>query len=90
MENVSYCPYRTSVNWANVQTTSFTQPVTFSGKVQVTQLTAPVTFTGTSSDVELLEGCKEKPDLSKGKCSFSEYYVWETMPLISAVLILKY
>lgn len=74
MENVSYCPYRTSVNWANVQTTPFTKPVTFSGEVQVTQFTPPVTFTGTSKDLEFMESCKDKPDLAKGK--FCGANVW--------------
>lgn len=65
MENVSYCPYRTSVNWANVQTTQFSEPVTFSGEVQVTKLTPPVTFTGTSKDLEFMESCnKAKSKLS--------------------------
>ena len=62
MESVTYCPYRTQVNWSTIQTTQLTAPLTFTGTVQVTQLTAPVTFTGTSQDVELLEACKEKPD----------------------------
>jgi hypothetical protein len=66
MENVSYCPYRTSVNWANVQITQFTAPVTFLGEVQVTQLEPAVTFTGTPSDVELIESCKENQDPTKG------------------------
>ena len=62
MDQVSFCPYRTSVNWANVQTTQFTQPVTFEGKVQVTQYSAPSIFTGTPSDAELLEAWKDKVD----------------------------
>jgi hypothetical protein len=64
MENISFCPYRTSINgtWSNVQTTQFSQPLTFQGAVQTTQHTAPVTFTGTSKDLELLEACKEKPE----------------------------
>jgi hypothetical protein len=64
MENISYCPFRTSINgtWSTVQTTQFSVPLTFSGTLQTTQLTAPVTFSGTASDLELLEACKEKPD----------------------------
>lgn len=49
MENVSFCPYRTSItyDWAAVQTTYLSQPVTFSG---------------TPQDVQLLEACKEDTD----------------------------
>lgn len=64
-QNVLFCPYRTSVNWANVQTTHFSEVVTFKGEVQVTKLTAPLTFTGTPSDVELLESCKLDPSTGK-------------------------
>jgi hypothetical protein len=68
MENVSYCPYRQSVNWSNIQTTQFEQPVTFSGKVQVTQYTEPLIFNGDASNVEeLIEAHRDKPDLQEGK-----------------------
>lgn len=67
MENVSFCPYRTGVNWATVQTTQYSEPVTFSGQVQVQQLGPPATFTGTPSDVELLESIKEGQNAKESK-----------------------
>ena len=48
MENVSFCPYRTQINydWSSIQTTPFTPPKTFRGD---------------ASDLALLEACKN-PD----------------------------
>jgi hypothetical protein len=68
MDGISFCPFRQNIN---VQTTEFTEPVTFRGQVQVQQLTAPVTFTGTVKDLELLEACREGANLKRGRIPVS-------------------
>jgi len=45
--NISFCPYRTNIDWSTIQTTHFTQPVT---------------FTGTPRDLQLLDACKEREE----------------------------
>jgi len=59
MEHVSYCPYRTQINydWSGVQTTQREEPVNDWQPVQTTKFSAPITFTGTAKDLGLLDAC---------------------------------
>jgi hypothetical protein len=52
MDPVSYCPYRTNLDWSTSQRT----------RIQTTKVTQPLLFNGTPDDLRLLAACIQQPE----------------------------
>lgn len=63
--NISFCPYRTNINWSTIQTTAVSQPLVYTGESR--DVKVPDASDGTVSMEPLPASVEDAPDDDAGK-----------------------
>lgn len=62
--NISFCPYRTNINWSTIQTTSVSQPLVYTGGAR--DVKSPEGGDGSASVEPLPATVEDAPDEDAG------------------------